>query len=200
MTLGTRDPRVDAYIEKSAEFAQPILRHLRAVVHEACPDVEEEMKWSLPHFSYKGMFAGMGAFKKHCMFGFWKHDLIVADSSKAKEAMGSFGCITSLADLPSKKELVGYVKTAKKLNDDGVKAVRKKTVKPKLAVPPELLAALKKNKKARETYEGFPPSAQREYSDWIAEAKTDATREKRLATSIEWLAEGKRRHWKYQGC
>jgi uncharacterized protein YdeI (YjbR/CyaY-like superfamily) len=200
MTLGTRDPRVDAYIEKSAEFARPILQHLRSVVHEACPEVEEDMKWSMPHFSYKGMFAGMAAFKKHCTFGFWKHDLIVGESPKAKEAMGSFGCIASLADLPSKKELAGYVKTAKKLNDDGVKAVRKKTVKKPLGMPAEFTAALKKNKKARAAFESFPPSAQREYTDWIAEAKTEATRKKRLETAIEWLAEGKRRHWKYQDC
>jgi uncharacterized protein YdeI (YjbR/CyaY-like superfamily) len=198
--LGTREKRVDAYIEKSAEFARPILRHLREIVHEACPEVQEEMKWSFPHFTYKGMYASMAAFKEHCAFGFWKSEQVVGTDAKAKEAMGSFGRITALADLPSKKTLIAYLKKAKKLNDDGVKAVRRKMPKKVLPVPDELVRALKANKKARENYESFSPSQRREYSDWIAEAKTDETRERRLATTLEWLAEGKTRYWKYQNC
>lgn len=198
--MGTREKRVDAYIEKSAEFARPILRHLRELVHDACPEVQEEMKWSFPHFTYKGMFASMASFKEHCAFGFWKGEQVVGTDAKAKEAMGSFGRITALADLPSKKTLIAYLKKAKQLNDDGVKAVRRKTEKKPLVIPAELTRALKTNKKARECYEGFSPSQQREYADWIAEAKTDATRERRLATALEWLAEGKTRHWKYQNC
>ena len=198
--MGTRDKRVDAYIEKSAEFARPILRHLRELVHDACPEVQEEMKWSFPHFTYKGMFASMAAFKEHCAFGFWKGEQVVGTDAKAKEAMGSFGRITALADLPAKKTLIAYLKKAKQLNDDGVKAVRRKTEKKPLVVPAELTRALKTSKKARECYAGFSPSQQREYADWIAEAKTDATREKRLASTLEWLAEGKTRYWKYQNC
>jgi uncharacterized protein YdeI (YjbR/CyaY-like superfamily) len=196
--MGTRDPRVDAYIAKSADFAKPILSHLREVVHAACPEVKEELKWSMPHFSYKGMFAGMGAFKQHCIFGFWKHELIVGNDPKAEEAMGSFGCIRSLADLPSKKVFTAYVKKAKQLNDDGVKVERKKTPRKALAVPPVLAAALKQNKRALATFEGFSPSQRREYIEWITEAKTEATRTRRLETAIEWMSEGKARHWKYQ--
>lgn len=198
--MGTRNAKVDAYIAKSGDFAQPILRHLREIVHKACPDVEEEMKWSFPHFTYKGMFASMAAFKGHCAFGFWKSEQVVGSDPKSKEAMGSFGRITSLADLPSKTVIAGYVKAAKKLNDEGVKAVRRKMAKPALAVPKELIAALKANKKARAVYERFSPSQQREYSEWIAEAKGDETRARRLATTLEWLAEGKTRHWKYKNC
>jgi hypothetical protein len=119
--MGIRDPRVDAYIAKSAEFARPILMHLREVVHAACPDVEEAMKWSHPHFMYHGMLCGMAAFKQHCTFGFWKFDLIVAGDKAAEAAMGQFGRITKVADLPSKKVLTGYIKQAMKLNEEGAK-------------------------------------------------------------------------------
>src|ERR1700741_3742906 len=128
--MGKKDPRVDAYIAKSAEFARPILVHLRTVVHQACPDVEETLKWSMPSFEYKGLLCGMAAFKQHCTFGFWKHTLVVGDDAKAKEAMGSFGSLKQLSDLPSKTELARYVKKAMKLNDDGVKG-RKPKHKPK---------------------------------------------------------------------
>jgi uncharacterized protein YdeI (YjbR/CyaY-like superfamily) len=198
--MGKRDKRVDQYIEKSAEFARPILQYLRELVHEACPEVEEEMKWSSPHFTYKGMFVGMAAFQSHCAFGFWKHELVMGANSEWKEAMGSFGRITSLADLPPKRVLASYIKAAKKLNDDGVKAVRRKMARAPIPTPPELAAALKKNKKARATYEGFSPSNRRDYDEWIADAKGEDTRARRLATAIEWLSEGKTRNWKYQKC
>ena len=201
--MGARDPRIDAYIGNSAEFAQPVLAHLREVVHAACPEVEEAMKWSHPHFSYRGMLCGMAAFKQHCTFGFWKFDLIVAADPASEAAMGQFGRITKLADLPSKKVLTGYIKQAMKFNEDGVKAHwLEKRAKPKPAakVPDDLAAALAKSKKARTVFEAFPPGQQREYIEWIIEAKREETRKKRLAQTIEWLAEGKRRNCKYENC
>ena len=194
------DPRIDAYIAKAADYARPILEHLREVVHEGCPEVEETIKWSMPAFEHKGPFAGMAAFKQHAVFGFWKHKLVVGEDRKAETAMGSFGCIKSLEDLPPRKTLVALVKKAKKLNDDGVKVVRDKTTKNKqrAAMHPELKAALAKSKKAQATFAAFPPSAQYEYVEWVAEAKSDDTRERRVAQSVDWLAQGKRRHWKYR--
>lgn len=197
--MGTRSPQVDAYIAKSQPFARPILEHLREVVHDACPEVVEEMKWSMPHFTYKGMLAGMAAFKAHCTFGFWKGKLILGKDAINREAMGHFGNIRSLDDLPSKRTLAAYVKQAAKLNDEGVKVPRvpkAKTPRP-VTVPPDLAAALRRSRKARDTFESFSPSHKREYIEWITEAKREETREKRLATTIEWLEEGKPRHWKY---
>jgi hypothetical protein len=197
--MGTRDPRIDAYIEKSAPFAQPILRYLREVVHEACPDVEETIKWSSPHFDYRGPMCGMAAFKQHCAFGFWKASLVLEDKNpKAQEAAGHFGRLTSIADLPPKKTLMGYIKKAMPLNEQEIQPRRPpKHPKKPIAAPPYFMAALKKNKKALATYENFPPSDKREYLEWITEAKGEATRERRLATAIEWMAEGKPRNWKY---
>lgn len=199
--MGTRDPRVDAYIAKSAEFARPILTHLREVIHGACPEAEETLKWSSPHFMYQGMLAGMAAFKEHCAFGFWKGALITGpDPEQRSAAMGQFGCIRSVADLPPKRVLAGYVKQAMKLNEEGVKQPRQKSGKPKavIPVPADLTAALKKNRKAREAFEAFSPSHRREYLEWITEAKSDDTRQRRIATAVEWMAEGKSRNWKYQ--
>jgi uncharacterized protein YdeI (YjbR/CyaY-like superfamily) len=198
--MGKRDPRFDAYIEKQADFARPILEHVREVVHAACPDVVETMKWSSPSYEYKGILCGMAAFKQHAVFGFWKHELVVgAMDAKAKEAMGSFGRLQKVSDLPSKAQLTRMVKKAMQLNDEGVKAVRQKTGPRKTyAMHPDFKAALSRNKKARATYDEFSPSHQREYLEWIGEAKGDETRERRIATSVEWLAEGKSRNWKYQ--
>jgi len=193
--MGKKDPRVDAYIAKSAEFAQPILRHLRKVVHEECPEVEETMKWSFPHFMYKGMLCAMASFKEHCAFGFWKGKLIVPGK---KDAMGHFGRITSLSDLPKDSVLAGYVREAVRLNDAGEKVPRKpREPKKALRTPPDLSAALSKNAKARATFEGFSPSRKREYVEWITEARSEDTRRKRLGTAVEWIAEGKARNWKY---
>ena len=193
------DPRIDAYIAKSADFAKPILKHIRAVVHEACPEVEEELKWRNPSFMYKGILCGMAAFKEHAVFGFWKGTLIVADKGKSLEAAGSFGKLTKVSDLPSKKILIAYIKQAMALNDKGIKAPVKHNKGPKkpLRVPPYLSAALKKNKKAQATFECFSPSHKREYLEWLTEAKTKDTRTKRLAITVEWLTEGKARNWKY---
>lgn len=199
--MGTRDPRVDAYIAKAPEFARPILTHLRTVVHAACPDVRENIKWRMPSFEWNGMLCGMAAFKAHAVFGFWLHDVIVGDDPKAKEAMGSFGSLKSVKDLPAAPLLRKYVKTAMKLNEAGVKITRKKTRPKSPAAPhPEFAAALKKNAKAQATLAGFPPSARAEYVEWIADAKQDATRARRIASAIEWLAQGKRRNWKYEAC
>ncbi len=198
-----KDPRIDAYIAKSADFAKPILQHLRRIVHAGCPNVEETMKWSMPHFDYKGVMCGMSAFKEHCAFGFWKGELIFdGDQKVEREAMGHFGRITSLADLPNEKILIGYVCKAAELNETRVQApwrARQKK-KPPLTIPDYFSAALRKNVKARKTFESFSPSNKREYVEWVSEAKRDETRKQRLATSIDWLAEGKVRNWKYLNC
>ncbi len=200
--MAAKDTRVDAYIAKSADFAKPILIHIRELVHKACPEVQETMKWSFPHFDYKGMMCSMAGFKEHCAFGFWKASLM-SDAKTFTQvgntAMGHLGQLKSLKDLPSDKIMIAYIKEAAKLNDEGVKlpARPKSTDKKPLRVPAELTAALKKNKKAKEAFDNFSPSHKREYAEWIAEAKSDATREKRLATTLEWLVEGKSRNWKY---
>lgn len=200
--MGTRDPRIDAYIAKSADFAQPILTHIRETVHATCPDVQETMKWSMPHFDYHGIMCAMAAFKQHATFGFWKGSLIPGlgpNSANGGEAMGQLGRITSVKDLPSKKVLAGYIKEAMRLNENGETVVKKKKApKPEVAVPPELAAALKKNRKASSVFEKFPPSHRREYIEWIADAKRDETKVKRVEQAIEWIAEGKSRNWKYE--
>ena len=200
--MPTLDPRVDAYIEKSAEFAQPILTHLRKLVHKACPEVKETMKWSMPHFEYKGMLCGFASFKQHATFGFWKQSLLETDAFPAeKTAMGSLGRIESKKDLPADKVIIGLIHQAMELNEKGIKVEKKPAAaKKELVIPDILVTALKKNKTARETFDNFPYSCKKEYVEWITEAKTDATRDKRLATTLEWLAEGKRRNWKYEKC
>ena len=198
-----RDPRIDAYIAKSAEFAQPILEHLRKLVHEACPQVEETIKWGMPSFVHgDGILCHMGAFKQHAAFGFWKHGLVMGEGVE-REGMGSFGKLASPRDLPPKKELVALIRKASLLNEQGVKApgARKAgTPKPLPVVPPDLIAALKKNRKAQATFDAFAPSHKREYVDWITEAKRPETRARRLAQAVEWMAEGKPRNWKYASC
>ena len=202
--MASRDPRVDAYIAKSADFARPILAHLREVVHAACPDAEETMKWSFPHFQYKGLLCSMAAFKEHCAFGFWKSSLVMGEGTEAEKAMGQFGRITKLSDLPSKKVLTGYIKKAMKLNDDGVKSPNRMKPKDKaprpVVVPDDLSKALRASSAAQATFEKFSPSHKREYIEWITEAKSPATRSRRLETAIEWMAEGKPRNWKYMNC
>ena len=192
--MAKKDPRIDAYIAKAQPFAQPILRHIRATVHEGCPDVVETIKWGMPHFEHEGVLCGMAAFKAHCAFGFWNRAL---DIPGQKGAMGQFGCITAVSDLPSKKILVGYVREAARLNETGQKVGPIRKAKAPLPVPKELTAALKKKAVAAAKFKAFSPSQQRDYSEWILEAKTDATRAKRLATAVAWIAEGKPRNWKY---
>jgi uncharacterized protein YdeI (YjbR/CyaY-like superfamily) len=202
--MGQRDPRIDAYIARSAEFARPILEHLRGLVHAACPDCEETLKWSAPSFTYRGkILCGMAAFKQHATFGLWQGTQVVgAGTGKQDDAMGQFGRITRIADLPGKRELTGYIRQAMKLVDEGVKrpASRGSTPRPPVEVPADLATALGRNAKARATFDAFPPSCRREYVEWITEAKREETRSKRLSQAIEWLAEGKRRNWKYENC
>ena len=201
--MGTRDARVDAYIAKSALFAQPILLELRATVHEGCPDVEETMKWGMPFFLYKGILCNMSAFKAHCAFGFWKAGRVLgaAGLEASDEAMGQFGRITSVEELPAKRVLLGYVKKVKNLRDEGIKPPTKpKPKKEELVEPDYFLSALKKSKKAGVTYESFSPSKRREYIEWLEDAKSEATRQRRLETALEWMAEGKSRNWKYEKC
>lgn len=200
--MGKKDKRVDAYIAKAAPFAQPILNHLRDLIHKGCPDVEETIKWSFPNFNYKGTFCSMAAFKEHCAFGFWKAALM-KDADKMKDnqqnAMGHAGKIKSLSDLPPDKILTGWIKEAAKLNDDGIKLLpRKKTEKKDLIIPGYFTKALSKNKKALKIFEDFSPSHKREYMEWITETKTEETRNRRMDTAIEWIANGKGRNWKYE--
>jgi uncharacterized protein YdeI (YjbR/CyaY-like superfamily) len=192
------DPRIDAYIAKAQPFARPILERIRAAVHAGCPEVTETIKWSMPAFEYKGPLAGMAAFKAHCVFGFWKGALMkTTPKDVATDAMGQFGRFESIADLPSQVAIVRMVKEAVALNDAGVKVPRVTKAKPALKAPPSMLAAIRKNRKALRTYDAFSPSAKREYIEWVTEAKSDDTRARRLATAVEWMAEGKPRNWKY---
>jgi len=195
------DPRIDAYIARKADFARPILDHLRAVVHAACPDCEETLKWSSPSFMYKGkILAGFAAFNAHATFGFWSGSLVVGKENEQLSGMGQFGRLTSLDDLPPRAELEALVRKAMKLVDEGVKPVRDKHKKEPFTVPQDLRAAIDASPAAAATFDGFPPSAQRDYVDWVAGAKREETRTKRLVQTVEWLAEGKRRNWKYESC
>ena len=199
-----KDPRIDAYIAKSAPFAQPILQRLRQLVHAACPEAKETIKWGMPSFTYHGkILCGMAAFKAHATFGFWHQGmekLMAKEIGKTYDAMGLMGRLTSLADLPGDQMLTHYVKTALRLHDTGAPARHKPKPKPPLPVPADLAAALKKNRRAAAVWAGFSPSARREYIEWITEAKREATREQRLRTTLEWVAAGKPRNWKYLNC
>jgi uncharacterized protein YdeI (YjbR/CyaY-like superfamily) len=202
------NPKVDAYIAKSQPFAQPILTHIRELVHQACPDVEEEIKWSMPFFALRGVILGhMAAFKQHCALGLWGPEMnaILNEAGLHSEnGMGSLGKITTLKDLPPDKQMLGYYRHAAELILSGqrTKSLERtaKSVKPAPEIPSELTAALKKNKAAAKVFAGFSTSCQREYADWIAEAKRPETKEKRVAQAVEWIAEGKERNWKYQNC
>jgi uncharacterized protein YdeI (YjbR/CyaY-like superfamily) len=203
--MKTTDSRVDAYIAKAQPFAQPVLNHMRSLVHKACPEVTETIKWGMPSFDYKGPYFSFAAFKQHCALGFWKAKLLNdpkgylgLHKAEGGEAMGHFGRITSLKDLPPDKIILDFLKQAKKLNDDGIKLpAKKKTPATEIKTPAYVMDALKKNKKALATFEAFSPSHKKEYLEWITEAKTEATREKRLEQAMEWMAEGKPRNWKY---
>ena len=218
--MPTYDARVDAYIGKAQPFAQPILEYLREVVHEGCPEVEEAIKWGMPHFTYKGLFCAIAGFKHHCACHIFNFKSVDPDGAKRSAAekdgtgqrpakpgdkgMGVLGKITSLKDLPSKRVLIGYVKKAKALKDSGVVTVmsrKKRAPKPdapkSIEAPAYLLAALKKSKGAQQVFAGFSPSARRDYIEWLTDAKTEETRNRRLLQAIEWISQGKQRNWKY---
>lgn len=191
--MNKQDKRIDDYIEKSSDFAKPILNHLRELVHKACPEVKETMKWSFPNFDYKGAFCHMAAFKEHCSFTFLKASLMKnADTFKAKqnESMGHLGKIKYLSDLPSDKILFSYLKEAIKLNDEGIKLPpKKKNSEPgELIIPQYLSNALSENHDANKIFEAFSPSHKKQYVQWLTEAKTEATRNKRIAKAIEQIA------------
>lgn len=201
--MPTLDPRVDDYIDRAAPFAQDLLRHWRATVHTHCPEVVETIKWGFPNFTYRDrILTGMAAFKAHCSIGFWHGEAAVGADHAKGGAMGDFGRLTSVKDLPSKTEQKTILLRAMRLIEDGVKARPARTTAPKPppVAPDDLVAALKANAAARKTFETFPPGQQRDYIDWIVEAKKAETREKRLAQAVEWMAEGKRRNWKYENC
>jgi uncharacterized protein YdeI (YjbR/CyaY-like superfamily) len=194
------DPRVDAYIAKSPDLARPILVYLRTQVHAACPRVEETIKWGMPCFLHHGMLCTMAAFKQHCSLGFWKHRLIFG-AGTPDDAMGQFGRITALSDLPPKRVLAGHFRKAMQLNEMGVSAARPRArPRPAPRTPADLAAALARNASAAATYKAFSPSAKREYVEWITDAKTASTRQRRLETAIEWIAQGRQRNWKYMDC
>lgn len=198
--MAKTDPRIDAYIAKAAPFAQPILRHVRKLVHRGCPEVQETIKWSMPHFDYRGIMLGVAAFKEHCSIGFWKGELILGKRAGGDGGMGHFGKITSLKDLPSDKRFIEYVRKAAELNEQGIKKpadVKPRSARPELTIPECLQEALRKNRKAAATFERFSYTNKKEYIDWLAEAKREETRSQRLQTAIAWLAEGKVRNWKY---
>ena len=203
--MGKTDERIDAYIANSAPFAQPILTHLRALIHEVCPDVVETWKWSFPNFDCNGeSFVSMASFKNHCSFGFWRAsimedpDNILQISEKA--GMGNLGKITNISELPSDSVLKKYLKAAIKLNEDGVKVPKAVKTKPAatVATPDDLVAALAAHETANEVYSKFSNSHKKEYVEWIEEAKTLNTRNKRIAQAVEMIAENKSKNWKYK--
>ncbi len=203
-----RNPAVDAYIAKSPDFAKPILAHVRKLMHKGCPRIEESIKWGVPAFEREGIVAMMAAFRKHVAFGFWSERLVReklgadADRMFPKDAKPGMGGRRYLAraELPADAVILRAVRAAVALNEAGERPKRALKRKPPPKAPPYLVAALKKNAKARATYARFTPAQRREYVDWLREAKQAATRERRLARTIEWLAAGRQRNWKYQAC
>ena len=202
--MALKNKVIDAYIAKSADFAKPILQHIRELVHKTCPGVEEKMKWSFPHFDYKGeMMCSMAAFKQHAAFGFWKASLmkdpVLAETASSEVAMGHLGRITTLKDLPADKKMIAWIKEAMALNDKGIKLAAKprSTEKKELVVPDDFTKALAKNKKAKQIFDAFPYSHKKEYVEWVVDAKTEETKNRRMASAIEMMAEGKSRNWKY---
>jgi uncharacterized protein YdeI (YjbR/CyaY-like superfamily) len=205
MTKNEASAKIDAYIAKSQPFALPILQTLREGIHAALPEVEEAVKWGMPTFLYKGkILCNMAAFKAHATFGFWHGELVTGGTDTRMTAMGDLGKITSTKQLPDAATMAAWIAKARLLIDDGVKPPhaegRGKHPKPELAMVPAFQSALDANAEAKATYDGFAPSCRREYLDWIADAKRDETRDKRIAQAIEWMAEGKKRNWKYENC
>ena len=201
--MGHRDPRVDDYIRKAAPFAQPILTELRERMHQACPDLVETIKWRMPTFEHGGILAGMAAFKKHCSFGFWQ-DQQLRELPGLAAILEAAGRTASVDELPSRRAFAKAVQQAVVLRAATASAPKQKaTAKPKpakVAMHPEFERALAASKRATTAFAAFPPGAQREYLEWIAEAKQDTTRARRIDQAVEWIADGKRRHWKHEKC
>lgn len=197
------NPKFDEYNAKSADFAKPIMEHLRRIIHETCPDVEEIIKWGIPHFDYHGdMMCIFAAYKNHCSFSIWKAALItnpkLKENIKPGQTMGNMDKIKSLSDLPDKETLIAYVKEAMALNENGIKIVKPKSEKPKvIQVPDYFSEILDTYPKIKEVFESKSPSFRKDYLVWIIDAKTEATRQSRIEQALEWIAEGKGRFWKY---
>ena len=199
--MATKDARVDSYIAESPEFARPVLKHLRKLIHEGCPEAVETIKWGSPFFDYQGLLCGFAAFKAHCSLFFWR-DIDVSrwlpKTNTAGAGMGQFGKLTSLADLPKDSVILACVRSAVEQRDSPAsKPKRVRQPAKELPVPPDLKKALATNAKAAAAFKNFAPSHRREYIAWISDAKRPETRERRLQTSIEWLSEGKSQNWKY---
>lgn len=201
--MGKSDNRIDLYIDNAAVYAQPILNHLRMLVHEACPEITEIIKWGCPHFDYKGPVCHMAAFKNHCAFGFWKAallpDLHHLTGEDKPHSMGHLGKIVSVEDLPGDDVLITYIQNAVILNKEGIKLPKKDTApKTTLQVPDDFVERLVVVPAAGINFEKFSFSKKKDYLAWFDEAKTEATRNKRMDTAIEWITEGKSRNWKYE--
>lgn len=199
--MGKKDPRVDAYIAKSAAFAQPILKHLRTLVHKADSRIEETIKWRMPSFTRDGIVCHMAAFKQHCSFGFWKGALILGkDGKRVDDALGQFGRITSRKDLPSDRQLISYIKKAVALNTAGMKVSGKPRARKAvpLRAPAYFMAAIRKDAQALKTFQALSTSHRNEYVEWVTGAKQEQTRLKRLATAVSWLKDGKNMNWRYE--
>lgn len=195
--MPSHDPRIDAYIEGARPFAQPILTHVRALIHKGCPGVEETIRWGMPSFVHAGsLLCGMAAFKQHASFGFWKHAQVVGEDGD-RVGMGSFGKLASIEDLPSRRTLLALIRKAARLNETGVSAARPRRARPPLDTPADLLAALRAVPAALAVFEAFSPSHRREYVEWVLEAKREETRRRRIDQAVAWMREGKSRHGTY---
>jgi hypothetical protein len=199
--MAAKDPRVDAYIARAAPFARPILTHLRAVVGAAVPEAEETIKWGMPHWVHHGILCCVAGFKGHCALVIRGGSDLLGDAAK-EDAMGQFGRITSRDDLPPRATLVRVLRAAARKNEAHADAPKgpPRARRPEARVPPDLAAALRRDARARATFEGFSPSRRRDYVEWIVEAKAKETRARRLAQAVLWMAEGKARNWKYERC
>ena len=202
--MGEKHPGVDAYLAKARDFAKPILKKIRALMHRGCPGLSEELKWNAPFFMYRGILGMMAGFKQHVTFGFWKHRLLAARvkglPAKGVQAMGQFGRLASIADLPDDKTFLRLVKEAALLNELGLKPRKKVTAAEDraLTIPPYFLKALRAHKKAKAAFDAGSYTFRKEYVAWVTGAKTEETRHKRLRTAVEWMAQGKSRNWKYE--
>lgn len=204
--MALKDKRIDSYILRAEDFAIPVLEHLRDVVHEACPQVRETIKWSFPHFEYKdSILCSMASFKAHCAFGFWLGSKLSDPEgileTRERTAMGHLGRITSVKDLPSRRTMKRYIREAMSLIDKGTRLEKKVAKAPagkSVEVPPYLREALKKDPAALSAFNKFSHSKKKDYVEWLTEARTQGTRDKRLAMALTWIAEGKSRHWKYE--